>query len=377
MGQSDLIEHRGYLADEVKIAAYRAALAEVVEPGDVVLDLGAGTGLLGYLASEAGAKTVVAIDASSMIEVARSVAGDNGYTDRVTHLRAMSTETSLDSLADVIVCDQIGGLVHDAGILTFYADARRRLLAPDGVLVPSAFRIFVAPVTFDDGRKEVDFWSSSPASLDVGSVRRLAANTEWHVTATGKDAVKLSSAAELARFGSDHDDPIAGSATFTVEEAGRFDGFMGWFEAQMSPSVTLTNDPWSPDRFERWCNFYPIDRAVDVQPGDELSVSLDIRPRRDIVSWNIDVALAGQAPQHWRHSTFLAKAGSDLLEGDAVPLTERSELARIVLDHIDGARTPEAIVVALDHLIGAEGTPRFTSRVHLESFVRSLTNLVR
>ena len=59
MSQSELAEHQGYLADERKIAAYRAALAEVVEPGDTVLDLGAGSGLLGYLACEAGAGTVV------------------------------------------------------------------------------------------------------------------------------------------------------------------------------------------------------------------------------------------------------------------------------------------------------------------------------
>ncbi len=372
MSQHELYEHRGYLADERKAAAYRAALAETVRPDDVVLDLGTGTGLLGYLACDAGAKSVIAVDRGDILELAQRIAADNGYGHRITHIKSLSTETELDTPVDVVVCDQIGGLVHDAGILSCFADARRRFLAPGGRLLPASFRIFVAPVTFDIGREAVEFWSSKPASLDVSAARPMAANTEWKYNIVADDLVRLSPGRELAAFPSDHEDPISGTAAFTVDQAGRFDGFIGWFEAQMSPSVTLTNDPWSPDRFDRWCNFYPVDGMVDLATGEGVRLRLDIRPRSGTVSWTTDVIHGDGRKQSFRHSTFLATSKADLAgPSTAITRAERVDLAKQVLDLIDGSRTLADIVTAMSSHVGSG----FTSRSHLESFVRKVTTL--
>ena len=69
-----LDEHREYLADRARTALFRRAIKAVVRPGDVVLDLGSGTGVLGLLALKAGAARVYQVDESPMIEVARGVA---------------------------------------------------------------------------------------------------------------------------------------------------------------------------------------------------------------------------------------------------------------------------------------------------------------
>lgn len=386
MSQRELREHRGYLADERKVAAYRAALAEVVRPGDVVLDLGAGTGLLGYLACEAGARSVIAVDGGDIIGLARRIAADNGYDDRITHLRAVSTAARVDSAVDVVVCDQIGGLVHDAGILTFFADARRRLLAPGGRLVPASFRIFLAPVTCDIGRGAVEFWSSQPVGLDVRAARAVAANTEARYDLTPDDLAALSPGAEVAAFGADHDEPICARAAFSVEEAGRFDGFVGWFEAAMSPSVTITNDPWAEDRIDRWCNFYPVDEAVDVRPGDCLEVRLDIRPRLGVVSWTTDVVpvagdrrgAASDRRRRFQQSTFKgsflsAETVDAFARGTPVPRSDRLDAVRAVLDLVDGSRSQADIVEALSDRIGST----FVSSAELEVFVRDVATLAR
>lgn len=378
MSHRELEEHRRYLADERRAAAYRAALAEVVEPADVVLDLGAGTGLLGYLACEAGAKAVVAVDQGEVVGLARSIAADNGYADRISHVRALSVELELPAPVDVVVCDQIGGLVHDAGILACFADARDRLLAPGGRLVPAAFRVFLAPVTFDRGREAVEFWSSCPSSTDVAAARRLAANTEWKYHVSTDDLVPLALGAELASFPSHHDGPIGGSLRFPIDTASRLDGFIGWFEAQMSPSVTLTNDPWSPDRFDRWCNFYATEDAVDVGPGDEVCVQLDIRPRLGVVSWTTEIASRTGDARRMRQSTLhgslmTASSLDDSAPDRPVSPSRRVEMVRAVVDLIDGARTQADIVTALSDRVG-DG---FVSRPHLEKFVRDVLALGR
>jgi hypothetical protein len=76
-----------------------------------------------------------------------------------------------------------------------------------------------------------------------------------------------------------------------------------------------------------------------------------------------------------RQSTFLATPGADLFgQGGAVAATARIDLARIVLDHIDGMRTQEAIVAALDHMVGSP--TGFASRLQLESLVRRVARLL-
>jgi protein arginine N-methyltransferase 1 len=371
MSQSELSEHRGYLADERRLDAYRAALAEVVRVGDVVLDLGAGTGVLGLLACEAGARSVIAVERGDIIETTRRIAAANGYGDRIIHVKAVSSETTLPMPIDVAVCDQIGGLVHDAGILSAFADARRRFLRPGGHLVPSAFQIMAAPVQYDEARGEIEFWSTAPAGFDMTVIRAQAANTEWMINLTGEDLAALAPGAELTSFTSDHDVPITARAHFEVSEPGRFDGFVGWFVATMSPSVSLTNDPWSPNRFKRWCNFYPVDRAVAVEAGDQLTLAIDIR--RGIVSWNVGVTTR-HGHEETRQSTFLKSSDTDLL-GSTVPVPwgPRVTMARSVLDLIDGQRTREGIVELMADHVGTS----FVSRAHLENFVRQVTAVLR
>lgn len=377
MSQEELFEHRAYLADGRRTSAYEAALREVVLPGDTVLDLGSGTGILGYLACRVGAGSVIAIERGEIIALARSLAEDNGWGGRVRHIQAMSTEVKLNSLADVVVCDQIGGLVHDAGILRYFADARRRLIAPNGVLVPAAFRIYLAPVTFDNGREAIEYWSSRPAGLDVSAARSYAANTEWQYRDVS-GSVPLSAGRELANFPADLDEPISGSAAFDVEKSGRFDGFIGWFEAQLSPSVTLTNDPWSPDRIDRWCNFYPVDPAAKVKCGDRVEVRLDIRPRLNLVSWNTTVQRGDEAVQRYRHSTyaasFMTRSSLGGRADDAqIQTSSRADVVQQILGLADGSRSRIEIVSALTSRVGAD----FATEAQLDIFVRKTLELLK
>jgi predicted RNA methylase len=99
-------EHRQYLEDTHRLDAFRRAIDATVRPGDVVIDLGCGTGILGLMACRAGASRVYAIDDGGMIDIARHVAVANGYGDRVVHIQGNSMRVTLPEQAHVIVSDQ-------------------------------------------------------------------------------------------------------------------------------------------------------------------------------------------------------------------------------------------------------------------------------
>ena len=105
-----LRDYGGMIADEVRMSAHRAALARVVRPGSVVVDLGAGIGIMSLIACQLGARRVYAIEPNDLAEVARQLAGANGFADRIQVIQDLSHRVHLPEPADVLVSDLRGKL---------------------------------------------------------------------------------------------------------------------------------------------------------------------------------------------------------------------------------------------------------------------------
>jgi hypothetical protein len=130
------------LADTQQVRTFSVAIAEVIKPGQVVLDLASGTGILDLLACRAGAKRAFySIELGGMISVARDVARANGFEDRVIFVKGFSTHVDLPEKADVVVADQIGNFGFNAGIIGYFADARRRCMKTEGLTIPLAMSL--------------------------------------------------------------------------------------------------------------------------------------------------------------------------------------------------------------------------------------------
>ncbi len=96
-------EHRLFLGDAEMQRLYREAIFSAVKPGDVVLDLGTGSGIHAFFACQAGASKVYAIEAEGIIEAAQDAARANGFADRIEFLYGLSHELKLPEKVDVII----------------------------------------------------------------------------------------------------------------------------------------------------------------------------------------------------------------------------------------------------------------------------------
>jgi type I protein arginine methyltransferase len=340
-----LDEHRLYLIDQPRVSAFERAISEVVRPGDVVLDLGSGSGILGLFALKAGAARVYAVDDSGLTQIAREIFEANGFADRAVCIKGGSTRVDLPEKVDVIIGDLIGRFGFDGGLVEFYADARRRMAKPDVRTIPSKVDLFVAPVEAPQTWAEVDFWKNSPAGFNFDRAYNIAVNTGHPVKylpdqIVGKPEVIVSIDATRAGPPTLH-----GEVSSIVRRSGTMHGIAGWFEATLSPSVTMSNSPFREDQINRRAVFFPVDPPSEVHAGDSVRVKMRIAPADTLVNWRVELAdRAGAVRRKFSHSTFsgMLICPEDLAKSrpNFVPkLTSWGMARRSVVNLCDGKRT--------------------------------------
>jgi protein arginine N-methyltransferase 1 len=342
---SDIIdEHRRYLRDRARVRAYERALAEVTRPGDVVVDLAAGTGILGMLACRAGAARVYAIEEDAIAGLAASIARRNGCGERIVAVRGHSSRVSLPEPADLLVCDQIGRFGLEAGILDLSADARARFLRPGAGIIPARIDLLVAPIESVRLRARVTYWTRRPAGFDFAPAVDIALNTGYPARLGGRNV--LAPPAVLARvdLAADTRVPIVGSATFRPARAGTLHGIGGWFDAALSPSVTMTNSPLSSSRIDRRQVFFPIAEPIAVTPRDTIELTFRILPADHVYVWDVTVAAAGAPPARSRQTTLrgmlLSREDVRLTSPESRPELNAYGRARLaILELCDGQRS--------------------------------------
>jgi protein arginine N-methyltransferase 1 len=99
--------HHLMLADERRCIAFRRAIERVVRPGDVVMEAGAGTGLLSFFAATR-ARAVYAVEADpGVAELGTRLVELNGVADRVTYRQGRAEGTLPPEPVDVVVCEML------------------------------------------------------------------------------------------------------------------------------------------------------------------------------------------------------------------------------------------------------------------------------
>lgn len=301
---------------------------------------------MGLLACRAGASRVYSIEVGGMISVAREVARANGFENKVVFIKGYSLHVDLPEKVDVVVADQIGNFGFNAGIIEYFADARRRFLKPEGTMLPLAMNLILAPVESPDIYAQVDFWNTSPAGFNFKPVRGMAANTGYQVNLDPGSI--CGDAATIASIDLSHAETgtLHGEATTTINRTAVMHGLGGWFSAQLAAGIWISNSPLSPAQIKRRQIFFPIDHGMAVNKGDLVKIRMAIRPVDMVVNWNVEIVdgVSSASKGRSRHSTWkgmlITEEDRRLTQPEFKPkLLPRGEGRRTVCNLCDGTRT--------------------------------------
>lgn len=272
-----LIEfHRRMLADEVRSAAFEAALRRVIVPGQsTVADIGAGTGVLGFMAARLGAREVHLIEHGPVIELAARLA-DANQIPGLHFWQAHSVEILDPPQVDIVVAEILGNLALEENAVETLNDARR-FLKGGGTLIPRRIEQFVAPVVADCFSRELSSWDHAPLGLDFGPARAMSFDNLYVRRIEPAHLLPVAEAARLwdtIEFGAEVSGRRSGNARWEIDEATGIHGFAMWWRCELVPEVSLTTSPFSTPT--HWDQVYaPVAQPVRVQAGDSLEIAIE------------------------------------------------------------------------------------------------------
>lgn len=139
------------LMDTIRTNTYKNAIlnnkADFIDK--VVMDVGAGSGILSIFAAQAGARKVYAIEGSNMAESARQLVHSNGLSHIIEVIESRIEDIGEDRIGkgevDVLVSEPLGTFLLNERMLETYVIARDKFLKKDGKMFPASAHLCIIP----------------------------------------------------------------------------------------------------------------------------------------------------------------------------------------------------------------------------------------
>ena len=281
--------------------AYMEALARVITPESIVLDLGAGLGIHGLLAAKLGAKKVYLVEPEDIIVVAREIARDNSFSDRICCLQGKIEEVDIPESVDVIVSVFTGNFLLEEDLLPSLFYARDKYLKPNGVMIPDVAVMEAVPVNAPNlHQQEIACWSKTHLGIDHRKARSYASNSLYYYNKELADAKYLAVPSQLKTmdFYQSRSTHCQVEVKQRIIESGLCHGWAGWFKMRLG-EAWLSTAPHEPSL--HWSAvFLPLDPPIEVEANEEVLFRLQ-RPPFGEWSWQVKTRTFQK-----QHSTFFA-----------------------------------------------------------------------
>jgi type I protein arginine methyltransferase len=337
-------------SDKIRMEAYSAAIAQCVRPNDAVLDLGCGPGIFALLACKAGARRVYAIDVNGVVDFGRQLAASNGFSEKIIFMRGDSRRIHLPERVSVVISDVRGVLPLYSHAIDTLQDARNRLLAQGGVLLPSRDTLFAAVVQVPAVYEQLaGAWRAIP-QLDLSPGLPLVLNTVQRQHIKPDQVISRPQAWHVLDYSAATKAPAENRIDLAITKTAVGHGLGVWFQTQLTADIGYSTEPRAEETVYGHL-FLPWLEPVSLREGEMCSVDLRAHLVGNDYIWQWESNLPATAEHgeiRFVQSSFYGSLfPPSVLQKRAagfVPVLDESGLAeRWILQAIDGQRSLEDI----------------------------------
>lgn len=283
--------HHNMLMDRNRMQNFKAAINYAVKPGDKVLELGGGTGVLSWFAAQKASHVWCVEFNPDMVAEAKRLLPQNRMGHKVEVVHADAFEYLPPEPVDVVICEMIHvGMLREKQVEVIEAFKRRYLQkfgGPLPVFIPEAVIMAVQPL--QQGYEFEGFHAPIIQFQETGLIAP-------HTRELGDPVVY-----SLLDFTQNCDMQIRFADSISIAESGTVNA-LRFITKNILAVVKETSSTID------WLNHYmvmPLDRPVDVAAGDTLDVSFQYRCGGSLPSLQASM----QVQLHtWQRSRQLAYA---------------------------------------------------------------------
>jgi protein arginine N-methyltransferase 1 len=298
---------------------------------------------------------VYAIETDDAIQVAREIAAANGFADRIQFIQDRSTRVALPERADVIISDMRGVLPWLGHNIDSIVDARRRFLAPGGVLIPQRDTLWAAIVEDPKLCASIwDPWIQNGYGLDMQAALRVVTNGWLRTEPKPEQLLTEPQCLATLDYPTVEDRNLSAKATWRITRDGVAHGMDVWFDAMTAEGIGFSNRPGASAPEGVYGNaFFHWSAPIPLKVGDFVSVVLraDFIGEDYVWTWRTCVqegSNGGKPKASFQQSSFSGSAVSlaNLRKREAhfVPaLDEDGVIDRFILEAMDGRTSQDEI----------------------------------